>query len=168
MGMEHRTAGLRWSELGRSTGGVPKAKHINDRRIMKDFVDNPVWLVDDFSHRGVIQFRYDASSFRQSPDGEGLINQKVPKSPGAVRIIFGDICDNVRQVILRLRRQDDWEAHVSTNLHASSAGTPSALVACSRAALKPARSWICRAISSKGVSSGSLATMSKTIWRLLI
>ena len=49
-------------------------------------------------------------------------------------------------------------AHESISLRASSAGMPSPRLACSQATLISARNWIRRAISSSGVSSGSLET----------
>jgi len=72
------------------------------------------------------------------------------------------------QIVQGLRRENYFEAHVSTSLRASWAGMPSLRRACSRAVWRPASHSIWRAISASVISSGSLLTNSMTVSRLLI
>src|ERR1700751_5903392 len=151
-----------------SSSSMPKAQHENGIRIANQLINNPIRSVNDLANRWIAHFKNNLSHLRKCSDGECLVDKGIAKPASTVGTVSCNVRNNLPQIILGLRGENYWPAHVSTSLRASSAGRPSPRRVCSRAVLMPARSSISRAISSSEVSSGSLERRSITISLLLM
>src|SRR5581483_1815986 len=113
---------------------MPETQDRNTTRRLQDFVDDPIGAVSNLAHRRFVDFRGDMTAFRQSVQRKCHVNKLITKGACLFGVVFGNKRNNRLQVGDRLRRQNYLVAHPSTSLRASSAGTPSWRLACSRAA----------------------------------
>jgi hypothetical protein len=82
-------------DLWSSSRCMPEAKDEHRIWIAKQFVNDAIRSMDDFSHRFQLEFRHNPASFRKSGNGKCLINQRVAEFHCLNRIITRDEGDNL-------------------------------------------------------------------------